>query len=66
MKFTHAVALFDAMDLDAKERVTRDFDLTWGSHAFRDWRDAFAAAVEIEADAIEGHMLFEQKTAGRA
>ena len=66
MTFENAKILFDAMDAARRDRVTRIFDLTWGSPSLEDWRDAFAQAVADESHAIEREMLREQETAGTA
>jgi hypothetical protein len=66
MKFTSARALFDAMDMDQKDRVVCTFDLIRFETGFPAVRDAFVQAVEDEAAAIENLMLLEQKVEGAA
>jgi hypothetical protein len=66
MTFEHALIIFDKMDRKRRDRVARIFNLSWGSPAFSDWREAFVQAVEDEADAIECEMLLKQETEGAA
>jgi hypothetical protein len=49
MIYAHARILFDEMDMDAKYRVCRTFDLIRMEDGFPRVYDAFVRAVEIEA-----------------
>jgi hypothetical protein len=52
MIYAHARILFDEMDADAKDRVTRAFDLIRLEDGFPRVYDAFVRAVEIECQAF--------------
>jgi hypothetical protein len=50
MIYAHARILFDEMDADQKDRVTRAFDLIRLEDGFPRVYDAFVQAVVIEAE----------------
>ena len=53
MTFENAIVVFDAMWPEHKAHVRGNFEHTWGSPAFVDYREAFVQAVTDETAAIE-------------